>query len=80
MNLIFSTKMRYIIANKTLVQKLIPIDIKARRQDKSGRIMLNEKDLVGLSAITFTEKLAKIDGIEITEIQVIDKINKENWK
>jgi len=80
MNLIFSTKMRYIIANKTLVQKLIPIDIKARRQDKSGRIMLNEKDLVGLSAITFTEKLAKIDGIEITEIQAIDKINKENWK
>lgn len=72
--------MRYVIANTQLAQQVIPVDTRARRQSPDGRIMLNEKDIAGIPGETFEEKLTVIAGVEITEIQAIDKINKEVWK
>jgi len=79
-NLIFLIDMKYVIANTQLVQKIIPVATMARRQSPDGKIMLNEKDITGIPGETFIEKLTTIDGIEITESQAIEKINKEIWK
>ena len=72
--------MIYIIADTELVKQNSGIDIRGRRRSSTGKVMINDKDLSSVMADTYEHKLSLIEGVEISEFDAINELNKEVWK